>query len=77
VGIAVAARKLREAQAIAMRVEPHRLGIDRHRVTEQQAFGQVSMMQMISHAVLPDAIPGSPRSARPRRASITNFINKL
>src|SRR5579863_69175 len=32
--IAIAARELYQAQPVAMRVEPHRLGVDRDRVTE-------------------------------------------
>ena len=39
-GVAVAARELHEAQPVAVRVEPHRLGIDRDRIAEQSPSGR-------------------------------------
>ena len=47
--VAVAARQLHEAEPVAMRVEAHRLGIDRDRVAEQKTLGQVAAMQLIIH----------------------------
>ena len=47
-GVAVAARQLRQAEPVAVRVQPHRLGVDRHRVAKQEPFGQVAAIQLVS-----------------------------
>ena len=41
VGMAVAARHLHQAQPVAMRIEPHRFGIDRNDGPQDQAFRQI------------------------------------
>ena len=43
---AVAARELHEAQPVAMRIEPERLGIDRDTARERQPGRQISIMQL-------------------------------
>jgi hypothetical protein len=74
VGVAIAARELNETQPVAVRVEPHCLGVDGDRVAEQQPFRQVALVQLIAHA-------GSPRGALPaaqfRRAPLSDFIKQL
>ena len=47
-GVAVAARELHQAQPVAMRVEPHRLGVDRHRLAEFDALRQVAVMKPVT-----------------------------
>src|SRR5438270_13683139 len=49
-GIAVAGRQLNQAQPVAMRVEPHRLGVDSDRRNEGEALGKLAMMQLMAHA---------------------------
>ena len=48
-GGAVAAGELDEAQAIAMRVEAQRFGVDRHLCAEGQPLGQVALVQRDRH----------------------------
>ena len=43
---AVAARELHEAQPVAMRLEPERLGIDRDAARERQPGRQISIVQL-------------------------------
>ena len=47
-GVAVAGRQLHQAQPVAMRVEPHRLGVDRDRRTEGEALRKIAMMQLMN-----------------------------
>jgi hypothetical protein len=49
-GIAVAARQLNEAQPVAMRVQPHCLGIYGNGRAEGNPVGQIAMMQLVAHA---------------------------
>ena len=49
VGAAVAARKLHHAQPVAMRVQPHGLGIDCHRTFIAGEIRQVAAMQAYGH----------------------------
>ena len=46
--IAGAARQLNETQPVAVRVQPHRLGVDRDGVAEHEPLGQVAAMQLVS-----------------------------
>src|SRR6266550_4629988 len=48
--VPVAARQLNQAQPVAMRVEPHGLGIDRNRRAEGHPLGKVAVMQLMTHA---------------------------
>src|SRR5579863_475287 len=50
--VAVARRQLHETQPVAMRVEPHRLGINRDRRSEVDAVGKVAAMERVAHASL-------------------------
>ena len=49
VGAAVAVRHLHHAEPVAMRIEPHGLGIDRHRIRVAGQIGQVAAMQADGH----------------------------
>src|SRR5712671_6311654 len=48
--VPVAARQLNQAQPVAMRVEPHGLGIDRNRRAEGHPLGKIAVMQLMTHA---------------------------
>jgi hypothetical protein len=52
VAVAVAGRKLREAEPVAQRVETHRLGIDGDARTEIDTGWKIALMKMDRH-VLP------------------------
>src|SRR5271155_5753070 len=56
--VPIAGRQLDEAQPVAMRVEPHRLGVDRNNRSEVEPFGQITPIKLIRH-------PGQ-RTAAPR-----------
>src|SRR6202045_1030085 len=56
--VPIADRQLDEAQPVAMRVEPHRFGIDCNNRSEIEPFGQITAIKPIGH-------PGQ-RSAAPR-----------
>ena len=47
--VAVSGRKLDEAQPVAMRVEPHRLGIDGDHRPQVDIFGQVTAIKPMGH----------------------------
>ncbi|OIQ69897.1 hypothetical protein GALL_484980 [mine drainage metagenome] len=51
VGAAVAVRHLYHAEPVAMRMQPHGLGIDRHRVGIAGEIGQIAAMQAYGHGV--------------------------
>ena len=48
-GIAVAGRELDQAEPVAMGVEAHRLGVDRHDGAERQIGGKVAAMKADRH----------------------------
>ena len=50
--VAVPARELGQTQPVAMRVEPHRLGVDRDRIPEAEIFRDVTVMQVMGHWML-------------------------
>src|SRR5208282_5798725 len=47
--VPVSCRELYQAQPVAMRVEPHRLGVDGDGRAELDALGQVAPMQLVGH----------------------------
>ncbi len=49
IGAAVAVRHLHHAEPVAMRVQPHGLSIDRHRILVAGQIGQIAAMQADSH----------------------------
>src|SRR5712664_546699 len=51
IGAAVAVRHLHHAEPVAMRVQPHGLGIDRHRIGVAGQIGQIAAMQADGHGV--------------------------
>ena len=46
---AVAGRELRQTQAVAMRIEAHRLGVDGDAPAEIEARGKVAVMKVDAH----------------------------
>src|SRR5580700_111420 len=69
--VAVAGRQLDEAQPIAMRVEPHRFGVDRNNRSETEPFGQITAIKSISHA---GQRPAAPRGgAQEKTRTSTSF----
>ncbi len=57
IGAAVAVRQLHHAEPVAVRMQPHGLGIDRHRIGIAGQIGQVAAMQADGHdAVKPRRI---------------------
>jgi hypothetical protein len=57
VGAAVAVRQLHHAEPVAVRMQPHGLGIDRHRIGIAGQIGQIAAMQADGHdAVKPRRI---------------------
>jgi hypothetical protein len=50
VGAAVAGRELHHAEPVAVRVQPHGLGVDRHRAGVAGQVGQIAAMQAYGHA---------------------------
>src|SRR3981189_461204 len=51
IGAAVAVRHLHHAEPVAMRMQPHGLGIDRHRIGVEGQIGQIAAMQAYGHGV--------------------------
>src|SRR5262249_61549469 len=51
VGTAVTRRQLHDAQAVALGIEPHSLGVDRNRATVAAEVGQIATMQSDGHGV--------------------------
>ncbi len=45
-GMTVAGGQLHQTEPVAMRVQTHRLGVDRHDRTQRQPIGQVMLMEM-------------------------------
>ncbi len=60
VGAAVAVRHLHHAEPVAMRIEPHGLGIDRYRSRVAGQIGQIAAVQADGHYVrnLVESMPG-------------------
>ena len=52
VGGAVAGRELHDAEPVAVRVETHGLGVDRHRALVGAEVGQIAAMQADGHSVI-------------------------
>src|SRR5262249_53486583 len=51
VGTAVTRRQLHDAQAVALGIEPHSLGVDRNRATVAAEVRQIATMQSDGHGV--------------------------
>ena len=51
VGAAVAVRHLHEAEPVAMWMQAHGLGVDRHRIGVAGEIGQIAAMQAYGHGV--------------------------
>ena len=49
--VALAVRKLHQAQPVAAGNQPHRLGVDGDRAVERHAFGQVFLVEMDAHSI--------------------------
>src|SRR5205807_9867108 len=56
--VPVAGRELEEAQPVAMRVEPHCLGVDRNDWSEVEPFREIAAIKPIGH---PGQQPAAPR----------------
>src|SRR5690606_26634901 len=56
IGAAVAGRKLHHAEPVAMRVEAHGLGVDRHLAVVIGKIGQVAAMHSDGHGKSPDFV---------------------
>src|SRR5579862_8106809 len=50
--VAVAGRKLHQAKPVAMRVQPHRLGVDRDSRPKIDPFGEIASVELMAHATL-------------------------
>ena len=79
---AVAARELHEAQAIAMRIEPERLGIDRDAVRKRQPRGQIALVEFDfggGHYVIHPSVAAQAETALSRRpgASVNSSFQRL
>src|ERR1700687_2215658 len=61
VGAAVAVRQLHHAEPVAMRVQPHRLGIDRHLVGVAGEIWQIAAMQAYGHEGQPRCLGSNRR----------------
>ena len=64
--VPIAGRELDEAQPVAMRVEPHRLGVDRNNRSEVEPFGQITAIKSIGH---PGQRPAAPRGGAQEKNS--------
>jgi hypothetical protein len=64
IGAAVAVRQLHHAKPVAMRIEAHGLGIDRHRVGVAGEVGQVATVQAYGHEMEPQQLHGIRRFGR-------------
>src|SRR5271165_423400 len=70
-GVPVAGRQLDEAQPVAMRVEPHRLGVDRDDRAEVEPFGKITAIKSIGH---PEQGSAAPRvGAQEKTRTSTSF----
>src|SRR5947208_6206661 len=47
--VSVPRRELHEAQSVAMRIEPHRFGIDGDRRSEADTLGKITVVQPVGH----------------------------
>src|SRR5712671_3712462 len=69
--VPIAGRQLDEAQPVAMRVEPHGLGVDRNNRSEVEPFGQITTIKSIGH---PGQRPAAPRGgAQEKTRTSTSF----
>ena len=76
-GVAVAGRKLDDAQPVAMRVQPHRLGIDRDRRPEIDAFGKVAAVKPVSHLGAESAQPALPSNGAQEKTRTSTSYRPL
>jgi hypothetical protein len=59
IGRAVAGRELHHAEPVAMRIEPHRLGVDRDRAAVARQVGQIAAVQADGHGCSVALAPGA------------------
>src|SRR5271170_1208540 len=82
--VPIAGRQLDEAQPVAMRVEPHRLGVNRDNRSEVEPFGQITAIKSVGHSRQQPAAPRggaqektrtstSFRPLEPESSASTNF----
>ena len=57
--VAVAGRKLRQAQPVAPRIEAHRLGVDGDRRAEGEALGKIALVKLNRHGKSPGTADGA------------------
>src|ERR1700749_1452374 len=69
--VPIAGRQLHEAQPVAMRIEAHRLGIDRNNRSEVEPFRQITAIKSIGHS---GQRPAAPRGgAQEKTRTSTSF----
>src|SRR6516164_10153128 len=72
--VPVSCRKLDEAQPVAMRVEPHSLGIDGDSGPEIKAFGKITAIKLMGHPAQRRTAPAPARDgAQEKTRTSTSF----
>src|SRR5262245_8691095 len=72
--VPVPRRELHEAQPVAIRIEPHRLGVDSNSRSEADTLGKITVVELVGHSARRRAaVPPARGGAQEKTRTSTSF----